>query len=254
MGHLKTILNQYSLRRTKDLLNLPAKNVIDEFVEMESAQEQFYDNVRRGIKDQVDKVKLTPGNLLAMVTRLRQATDLPNILTTENIPSAKVERCIDLCEQILSDPNEKVVIFSMFKETLNYISHRLIQYNPLVCHGDIPDEIVSRNIDEFQTNNFNRILICTTQKMGTGVTLNRAHYSIFISSEWTAGIQEQCEDRIHRINNDGAAFIYRLWTKDTFDERNLYLINLKGAISDYIVDDKVSVPHYNLLKQFITEI
>ena len=121
MDLLKYQLEQVSLRRKKDLLNLPDKNIIDEFVDMETAQSNFYENIKKGIVDQVDKVKMSTANLLAMVIRLRQAAECPNVLTTENIPSAKIERCIDLAKQILSDPDEKVVIFSCFKESINFI-------------------------------------------------------------------------------------------------------------------------------------
>ena len=113
---LKDTLSKCSLRRTKDLLNLPPKTVITEYVEMEDTQRTFYNNIKKGVKDQVDKVKLTTANLLAIVTRLRQATACPSILTTEKIASAKQDRCCDLVEQIVSS-GEKVVIYSTFKQT-----------------------------------------------------------------------------------------------------------------------------------------
>ena len=111
MEQLKYQLEQVALRRKKDLLDLPPKTIITEYVEMEPQQQQFYENIKKGIVDQVDKVKMSTANLLAMVTRLRQATSCPQVLTTETIPSAKVDRCVDLVEQILTDPDEKVVIF-----------------------------------------------------------------------------------------------------------------------------------------------
>lgn len=55
--------------------------------------------------------------------------------------------------------------------------------------------------------------------MGTGVTLNRAHYAIFLSTPWNQGNQIQWEDRIHRIGTKDPVFIYRLWTIGTIDER-----------------------------------
>lgn len=58
---------------------------------------------------------MNPDNLLAMTTRLRQAVSCPQVLTNEIIPNAKIERCIDLANQILSDPNEKLVIMNYFK-------------------------------------------------------------------------------------------------------------------------------------------
>ena len=221
---------------------------------MEPVQNAFYENIKHGIVTQVDKVKMSTANLLAMCTRLRQATECPSVLTTENIPSSKVDRCIDLAEQILSDPSEKVVIFSVFKEELIRICDRLQKYKPLLCTGDVSDEVITRNRIAFQEDNEHRVIVCTCQKMGTGVTLNRAHYAIFLSTPWTEGVQTQCEDRIHRIGTNQTVFIYRLWTHNTFDERVLDILNTKGALSEYVIDDTVTEQTINILRQYIMDL
>lgn len=251
---LKHQLESVSLRRTKDLLDLPPKTIIDEYVQMDSNQYDFYNNIKEGIIDQVDKVHMSTANLLAMVTRLRQASEFPSILTSENIKSAKIERCLDLVDQILSDPDEKVVIFSCFKDPCNYVYQQLAKYNPLLCTGDIPDPQISRNIDLFQSDAEHRVMVCTGQKMGTGVTLNRARYAIFLSTPWTAGVNIQWQDRIHRIGTKNPVFIYNLWTIGTFDERVKELLDTKGALSDYVIDDEISPDTINILRQYIEEL
>ena len=251
---LKDQIEKYSLRRTKDLLNLPPKTVIDEYVDMDIHQYNFYNNIKAGVIDQVDKVKMSTANLLAMVVRLRQASELPSILTTDKVESAKIERCIDLTHQILSDPNEKLVIFSCFKEPCNVVYNRLQEYNPLLCTGDISDAEISRAIDEFQNDDIHRVMVCTGSKMGTGVTLNRAHYAIFLSTPWNQGNQIQWEDRIHRIGTKDPVFIYRLWTIGTIDERVQELLQMKGALSDYVIDDEIPQDALLILKKYIEEL
>lgn len=251
---LKDQIEKYSLRRTKDLLNLPPKTVIDEYVEMDSRQYNFYNNIKDGIVDQVDKVKMSTANLLAMVVRLRQASELPQLLTSEKIESAKIERCIDLAEQILSDPNEKLVIFSCFKEPCNVVYNRLRQFNPLLCTGDVSDAEISESIDKFQKDDIHRVMVCTGSKMGTGVTLNRAHYAIFLSTPWNQGNQIQWEDRIHRIGTKDPVFIYRLWTIGTIDERVQELLQMKGALSDYVIDDSIPQDAIMILRKYIEEL
>ena len=91
---LKDQLSKYSLRRTKELLDLPEKTVIDEFVEMNDQHKQFYENIKNGIVSQVDKVTINTVNLLSMVGRLRQASVLPQILTTDNIEPSKIIRAV----------------------------------------------------------------------------------------------------------------------------------------------------------------
>lgn len=251
---LKNQLEKVSLRRTKDILDLPPKNVIHEYVEMDSNQEKFYNDITEGIVHEVDKVELKTSVLLSMVTRLRQATADPSILTSnDKIKSAKIERTIDLAKQILDNGN-KVVIFSEFKKPLETVMNELQEYNPLLCTGDIKDDVISNNISEFQNSETNRVMCATISKMGTGITLTKASYAIFMDSSWTAAVNHQAEDRIYRIGSKDSVFIYYLWTKDTIDERVKEIVEDKDAIADFIIDDKLPSASLESLKKFILDL
>ena len=184
MDLLKEAIQSCSLRRTKDLLkdSLPEKVIIDEFVDMNDAQAKFYKDIVKGIVDDVDKVDIdNHGSLLALVTRLRQATACPSILTSSNIISSKIERCVDLVNQLV-EQGEKVLIFSTFKETVNVLKEELKEFKPLIGTGDIDPQTISNNVDKFQTAPNCKVFICTHQKLGTGQTLNAASYAIFIDT------------------------------------------------------------------------
>ena len=253
MEVLKEQIENCSLRRTKDLLDLPEKTVINEYLDMEDDQKLFYENIKNGIKDQVDKVTLNTATLLSMVTRLRQATALPSILTSEDISSVKVDRCCELAEQIVEN-GDKVVIFSTFKDTLKPIYERLSKYNPTLNTGDTKDEVIAANVTDFQENDTSKVFICTWERMGVGITLNRASYAIFLDTPWTAADFQQAQDRIHRIGTKDPVFIYNLICKDTIDERVKEIVEDKEAISDYIVDNKITTKSLNSLKKYIQEL
>lgn len=250
---LKDTLSQYSLRRTKDLLDLPEKTIIHEELEMEDEQSTFYSNIVEGLVSEVDKVSINTSTLLSMVTRLRQATACPSILTTKNISSIKIDRAVDLIRQIITN-GDKVVVFSVFKPTLSEISDKIRELNPLVCTGDMKESEISDNIYKFQNDDNYKVMCVTTAKMGTGITLNRASYAIFIDCPWTSAQCTQCEDRIHRIGSKNSVFIYYLWVKDTIDERVKSIVEAKEAISDYIIDDEVSQNQVNELKKYILDL
>lgn len=250
---LKDMLENNSLRRTKDLLDLPEKTIIHEFVDMETSQSNFYENIKNGIVEQVDKVHISTTSLLAMISRLRQATACPTYLTTENIPSAKIDRAIDIIEQIIDNDN-KVVVYSMFKETLNVLQEKLKSYNPLLCTGDIKDDIISSNIDKFQNTNESKIMLATCQKMGTGITLTSANYAIFIDCPWTQADCLQCEDRVHRIGSKEPVFIYYLWTNNTIDTKVKDIVETKGILSDYVIDNTYQPQFLDKLKKIIEDL
>ena len=249
---LKYQLAENSLRRTKDLLDLPPKTIINEIIDMNDKHRKFYDDIVAGVKDEVDKVEITTSSLLAMVTRLRQATACPSILTTSSIESSKIDRAVDLVEEILNG-GEKVVIFSTFKETVRELENKLSKYNPVIATGDTPDEEISKNIDLFQEDNEYKIFLGTWQKAGTGITLTKANYMIFLDTPWTAGVFEQACDRIYRIGTKDPVFIYNLICKDTIDERVADILDTKKAISDYMIDDKLSEDNFNILKDYIEQ-
>ena len=169
---LKNELEYFSLRRIKEevLKDLPPKNIIKEYVSLSDEHRKFYDKIKQGVKDESLKIELNKNNILALTTRLRQATACPSILTTEDILSSKIERCVDLTEQLIYNGN-KVVVFSTFKEPVYQLEKLLSKYKPLIGTGDIKDEIVSQNIDKFQKDDKYKLFIGTTSKCGTGITL-----------------------------------------------------------------------------------
>ena len=97
-------------------------------------------------------------------------------------------------------------------------------------------------------------MCATTAKMGTGITLNRASYAIFIDCPWTSAQCTQCEDRIHRIGSGSPVFIYRLWCNNSIDMRVKKILENKEAIGDYIVDNIRDEKTLDILKEMITDL
>lgn len=250
---LKQELESCSLRRKKELLKLPPKNIINEYIEMEDSHKTFYNEVKNGVKEECDKIDLKSNNALALITRLRQATSCPNMLTSKNIKSSKIERCLDLVNEITSN-GDKVVIFSNFKEPIYLLETLLKEYKPLVGTGDMKDEEVSKNVDKFQNSDENKVFLGTIQKMGTGITLTRASYMIMIDQPWTEALYQQACDRIYRIGSEKPVFIYNLICEGTIDEVVAKIIDKKQAISEFIVDDRQDENTINILKQYLLDL
>lgn len=241
---LKDMLSDCSIRHTTDLLDLPKKNIIDEFVDMNTKHREFYDNIVKGLFDQVDKVHLSSTMLLSLVTRLRQATACPSVLSSDIIDPSKISRAVELVHDIFesNDTATKIVIFSTFKETTKILAERLGEYNPLVCTGDNSEAEISASIDLFQADNDHKIMIATWQKMGTGITLTAANYCIYIDTPWTAASKDQSDARIYRISQTKPVFIYNLICSNSIDERVLEIVNDKSALANYIVDNDIPTP------------
>ena len=252
---LKTEIEEYSLRRTKQevLKDLPKKNIIKEYVSLSEEHLKFYNKIKNGVKDECLKIELNRNNILALTTRLRQATSCPSILTTENVDSSKIDRCIDLVEQIVQG-GDKVVIFSTFKEPVYKLEKLLKEFNPLIGTGDLKDEEVSENIDKFQKEDKYKVFIGTTSKCGTGITLTAASYMIFIDTPFTSSSYVQAQDRIYRIGTIKPVFIYNLICENTIDEKVAKIVDVKSAMSDYLIDDVISNDSLKVLKDYILDL
>lgn len=250
LGHknlnlLQELIASCSLRRLKSevLKELPEKTFSIEYVEMDSRQEKLYNDVSVGITEELDKLKgkkkLTILQELVMHMRQRQVTAWPGILSSSDVPSAKLDRLDDLLENITAQ-NDKVIVYFTFKQMLPELVRRFSKYNPVFCVGGQKDVEIEDAKNKFNTDSNVKVMFCTWQKMGTGFTLTAANYAIFIDTPWNDSDFKQACDRIHRIGQQKNVFIITLITKYTYDERVQEILTRKERVSDYVLDGKDS--------------
>ena len=78
--------------------------------------------------------------------------------------------------------------------------------------------------------------------------------SIFIDTPWTSSDFIQAQDRLHRIGTKENVFIYNLICKYSVDERVAKIVSDKEAMSDYVVDGKMSSQLMTKLKEIILDL
>ncbi|MBO7696685.1 MAG: DEAD/DEAH box helicase [Methanobrevibacter sp.] len=239
---LQNLISSCSLRRRKDeVLDLPDKTYIIDYVEMAKEQQCLYDKVVDGIAAELDLLDHKPNILeeLAINLRLRQITAYPGILSSDVQQSAKLDRLYDLVSEITSQ-GDKVLVFNTFKGSAKEEFNRLEEFGPLLCTGDQSDEEISFNKKLFETDDSKKVMIATWQKMGTGHTLTSANYCIFVDTPWTDADFQQASDRIYRIGQNKKVTIISLVTKDSYDERVLDILQNKRVLSSYLIDKEES--------------
>lgn len=248
MGELRQKLSAIMLRRLKkDVLDLPPKIYVTEYVEMNKAQQLVYDEVRMDILENIDQVKISP-NPLAQLIRLRQATGWTGILSSTVKESAKIDRMQELVEEAIED-GHKIIIYSQWTQITDVIRQKLteMKIKHTYITGQNKDDVNHDNEHLFQDDPNCKVLVGTTGALGTGFTLTAATYEIFMDEPWNKKEKEQAEDRAHRIGTTDPVIIKTLITKDTIDERIQQIVLKKGAMSDAIVDGKVDVMDTNMI-------
>jgi SNF2 family DNA or RNA helicase len=239
MPELQERVDTIMLRRLKDdVLDLPEKVYIDEYVEMTGKQEQIYKEVSADIKANIDKIKMA-NNPLAELIRMRQATGYTGILSSTILESAKIDRLEEIVEESVAN-NRKVVIFSNWTQMTTPIYNRLCNnYKGVIITGETNDVDRQVNVNHFQNNPECKFILGTIGAMGTGLTLTAGTVVVFMDEPWTMANKQQAIDRCHRIGTKSNITIYTIMCKNTIDERIHDIVEKKGMIADAIIDGKV---------------
>jgi len=241
LDELQKQLDKIMLRRLKkDVLDLPEKTHINEYVEMTPKQAQIYKEVTADIKMNIDQIKMQ-NNPLAELIRMRQATGYTGILSSTIKESAKMDRMEELVEEAV-DNGKKVVIFSNWTQMTLPIYNRLaVKYRGTYITGEVDSDQRQAHVKRFQEDDDCKFIVGTIGAMGTGLTLTAGTVEIFMDEPWNRANKEQAEDRCHRVGTTENITIYTILCKDTIDERIHELVERKGQMADALVDGKIQI-------------
>ena len=244
LKELKDTLNKIQLRRyKKDVLDLPNKLPQTVYVEMGKQQEKIYNEVLLDLQKNIDLIMLNP-NPLSQLTRLRQATACPSLLSSTISESVKLNKLEELVAEIAKN-GEQCLVFSNWAQVCEIAVERLKKYNAKTYTG------LTKNLKavetEFKENKKITALIGTIKQMGTGLTFTNCNYVIFLDSPWTQADKDQCIDRTHRIGQTKDVTIITLGCANTIDEKVEKIVKSKGLLSNAIVDNVKAMNNRDLL-------
>lgn len=244
LKELKETLNKIQLRRyKKDVLDLPNKLPQTVYVEMGKQQEKIYNEVLTDLQKNIDLIMLNP-NPLSQLTRLRQATACPSLLSSTINESVKLDKLEELVAEIAKN-GEQCLVFSNWAQVCEIAAERLKKYNAKTYTG------LTKNLKavetEFKENKKITALIGTIKQMGTGLTFTNCNYVIFLDSPWTQADKDQCIDRTHRIGQTKDVTIITLVCANTIDEKVEKIVKTKGLLSNAIVDNVKAMNNRDLL-------
>lgn len=235
----------FLLRRTKTEVatELPAKSEMVETIVLEGPQRDLYDSIRltmsRKVREAIAKRGLAKSHIVVLeaLLRMRQACCDPALLKLNDgvdRPSAKLDRLIEMVEELLSE-GRKIIVFSQFTSMLDLIRSRFdaggLRYSLLT--GQTKDRKTA--IETFQDGAADVFLI-SLKAGGVGLNLTAADTVIIFDPWWNPAVEEQAIDRAYRIGQDKAVFVYRLVAAGTIEEKMDELKARKRALADGLFD------------------
>jgi SNF2 family DNA or RNA helicase len=130
-----------------------------------------------------------------------------------------------------------VVIFTLFKATVRALMQRLAaaKINAVQITGDLELSERAESKNALNTGDA-RVLVCTMQSGGVGLTLTGANVGLFVDRHWNPVIQEQAVDRLHRIGQDKQVHIVDFHCPSTVDDLVDRALERKEGMIDAILE------------------
>ena len=250
-AELQDLMNTHMLRRTKALLDLPPKLHTVEYIEMSKEELKLYNEIVTATKEECDKIA-NPTVILAKLVRMRQVCCHTGLVSTKVVKSSKFERLRDILEEAQAN-NEKVIVFTMFRELVELALKEFEELKPLKIWGGMNSLELNEQINTFQNSKDFQVLFGVIQAAGTGITLNAASTVVFLDLPWNRATMEQAEDRAHRIGTKNTVNVISLLMKDSYDEHLHRMIIEKQAYGEIFVDGKSSKEFKKFLKVIFKE-
>ena len=213
---LRFELKDRLVRRTQDILDLPGKHRISVPLDLSPEQRRLYKEAEdqmwveveqdlasgkivgedaKHVRDVLDG-KATAYRLPNGATRtlrLRQILETPACLGGKD-DSATLDAAVDK----IMDSQPPWVIFCEFKATVEALVARLTNKG-LVAEPYTGDQTNRPELEErFQAGQID-VLVGTIKAMKEGITLTAGNYQWWTSRDWVPAVNEQGEDRQHRI-------------------------------------------------------
>jgi hypothetical protein len=249
--HLKKILYPFILRRTKEQVakDLPEKQEMILWCEMEDEQRKIYDAYRNDFRDKIlgtiqeqgiQKSQLT---ILQGLMKLRQICDSPAILNEQEKFENHSIKLDELAREIVENIGDhKALVFSQFLGMLALIRGKLeelgVKYEYFDGGTAAPDR--EKAIQSFQNNDEVRVFLISLKAGGVGLNLTAADYVYIVDPWWNPAVEQQAIDRTHRIGQTKNIFAYRMICRDTIEDKILSLQDKKRALAKDIISDDAS--------------
>ena len=237
--------NALYLRRTKEeVLNLPNRTIHKVICPMSIKQKDIYSQYRNNLIREVSNINdedfsKNKMNYLAKRSMLLQICSNPkNKFDDYDETPAKHHAIDQLVQELVVKNNEKIIIWSFYKKSIEELLSRYDEYKPLRYDGTITStKDRGEIINLFQNDPVQKILIANPAAAGAGVTLHSSRIAIYESMSNQTAHFLQSLDRIHRRGQEREVEYFMLYCENSIEKRNLDTLLQKLDDSKKMLND-----------------
>lgn len=148
----------------------------------------------------------------------------------------KLQKLAVLLRRLKSE-GHRALIFTQMTKMLDILEAfiNLYGYTYMRLDGSTQPEQRQTLMQRFNTNPKYFLFILSTRSGGVGINLVGADTVIFYDSDWNPAMDQQAQDRCHRIGQTREVHIYRLVSESTIEENILKKANQKRVLDDLVI-------------------
>ena len=233
-------------RRKKDVkLQMPERSDKTLFIPMTNEQKDMHQEWQNQVRLLVLKWRKMHflsdkdrKRLLLFLSQMRMVCDSSYILDQKTRYDTKVDECVNIISDIISEEGEKVVVFSQWERMTRLIAKELekkeIGFEYL--HGGVPSEKRKNLVDNFMNEPSSRVFL-STDAGSTGLNLQSAATIINIDLPWNPAVLEQRIGRIYRLGQQNNIQVINLVTPYSIEEEMLGKLRFKTSMFEGVLDD-----------------
>ena len=233
-------------RRKKDVkLQMPERSDKNLFIPMTNEQMEMHQEWQNQVRILVLKWRRMHflsdkdrKRLLLFLSQMRMVCDSSYILDQKTRYDTKVDECVNIISDIISEEGEKVVVFSQWERMTRLIAKELekkeIGFEYL--HGGVPSEKRKNLVDNFTNEPSSRVFL-STDAGSTGLNLQSAATIINIDLPWNPAVLEQRIGRIYRLGQQNNIQVINLVTPDSIEAEMLVKLRFKTSMFEGVLDD-----------------
>lgn len=246
LNEIGTLLSDVMIRRRRGevLHQLPARMDKILFVPMTAEQRRVHDECGNIVARIVAKWRRfghlseqERQRLLILLNQMRMVCDSTFILDQESRHDTKVEEVMNIIDEVISEGEEKLVIFSQWERMTRLVAQELdsrgIGYEYL--HGGVPGNKRGALYEGFTTNPEKRIFL-STDAGGVGLNLQAGSIVINLDIPWNPAVLEQRIGRAHRFGQKRNVTVINLVAAQTIEHRMLSVLKFKSSMAAGILD------------------
>ena len=239
---LHTLLNPFIMRRTKNevLYELPEKYEEIIYSVFYEKQKELYDSIRIAVKDSLRNYGIgANAAILKGLLLLREVCCHPLLLSSEVNVNHISESCkfdvLKMTVKEIVESGNKVIIYSQFVKMLKLIADWFEEESIKYYYMDGGTTNRQEIIDNFELSEQGVFLI-SLKAGGVGLNLTSAHYAIIYDPWWNPFVEQQAEDRIHRIGQMHDVTIYKMIVADSIEEKIICLQESKREVFSNVLN------------------